>query len=122
LGCSQGKVLAAPCQGCGAPTGCIPFNPIERKFYRVFCFKATMTELELKVRTILYNEWNPCGIGGLPEDEYDTYVPWVSALVASNDPNIAVFLAVLQDHYFCGLGKDEKTLKLIVNELRKLNP
>ena len=81
-----------------------------------------MNELELKVREILYRDWNPCGVEGLPEDEYDTYVPLVAALVASRDPNIAVFLAVLQDHYFNGLGKGERILENIATELRKLNP
>jgi hypothetical protein len=81
-----------------------------------------MNELELEVRAILYHDWNPCGFEGLPEYEYDTYVPWVAELVASRDPNIAVFLAVLQDHYFGGLGPDEETLKRIATELRKLNP
>jgi len=98
------------------------FNPIELTLYRVFCFKALMNELELEVRAILYRDWNPCDIEGLPENEYDTYVPLVAELVVSRDPNISVFLAVLQDHYFCGLGPDEETLKRIATELRKLNP
>lgn len=81
-----------------------------------------MTELELNVREILYRDWNPCGVEGLPEDEYDSYVPWVAALVISRDPRIALFLAVLQDHYFGGFGKVEEVLKNIATELRKLNP
>ena len=81
-----------------------------------------MTELEMNVRAILYRDWNPCGVSGLPEDEYDTYVPWVAELVASRDPHISLFLAILQDYYFCGLGKSEEVLKNVATELQKLNP
>jgi hypothetical protein len=79
-----------------------------------------MTELELKVREILYRDWNPCGIEDLPDDEYDTYVPWVTQLVVRDDQHIALFLAILQDYYFCGLGPDEETLRRIETKLRKL--
>lgn len=81
-----------------------------------------MTEIELAVREILYRDWNPCGIDGLPENEYDTYVPLVAKLVVNRDPNISLFLASLQDYYFSGLGKSEKTLIRIAKDLRKLNP
>jgi hypothetical protein len=79
-----------------------------------------MTEIELKVREILYNDWNPCGVEGLPEDEYDKYVPWVAELLVRGDPHISLFLAVLQDYYFCGLGKSEAVLEEIETKLRNL--
>lgn len=80
-----------------------------------------MNALELKVREILYHDWNPCGVEGLPEDEYDTYVPWVAKLLTNGDPHISIFLAVLQDYYFCGIGPDEKALKTIAAKLKSLN-
>ncbi len=81
-----------------------------------------MTKLELKVREILYRDWNPCGVEGLPEHEYDTYVRWVAQSVLERDPNIAFFLDLLQDGYFCGLGKSPEVLEVIAAKLLSLNP
>jgi hypothetical protein len=78
--------------------------------------------LEQKVREILYVDWNPCGLSDLPYNEYDSYVPWVVDLVLKRDKNISIFLALLQDHYFNGIGKGEADLKQIAKSLLGLNP
>jgi hypothetical protein len=43
-------------------------------------FEGRELEIYKKIDEIIYKEWNPIGIEGLPTDEYRTYIPGIYAM------------------------------------------
>lgn len=53
---------------------------------------SAFVEIETRVSEILYYVWDPIGINGIPacRDEYEDYVPIVSAYLSHNAPDVRV--------------------------------
>ena len=47
-----------------------------------------------RIREVLNSKWNPIGVEGLPEDEYDTYVGKVAAMLrdGASDDELSEYL------------------------------
>ena len=41
-------------------------------------------EIQASIRQVLYRDWNPIGVGSLPEDEYDSYIAPVYRILAGS--------------------------------------
>jgi len=73
------------------------------------------------VRHVLYEMWNPVGVGGLPADEYDAYVWPIVRLLreGAHDEAIAAHLIGLERDYFAR-NIDAPQLAPVIKALRAL--
>jgi hypothetical protein len=71
------------------------------------------------VRRVLFNEWNPVGVNGLPEDEYDSYVwPLVRLLRDGGDAaTLTRHLHEVEQFYFSRDTSEEKLLPVAASLL-----
>ncbi len=63
-------------------------------------------DIETEIRKILWKEWDPIGCG-IPEDEYDSYVPRIHALLEEGAD--VSYIAYTLEHIatkWMGLGSD----------------
>ncbi len=84
--------------------------------------KTASRRFRARIREILNRDWNPIGIGDLPDDEYDDYVGKVAAIVnaGGSDQEILEYLTWAEaDHM--GFGKTNKErLGRVVLRIRTL--
>lgn len=73
------------------------------------------------VRHVLYEAWNPVAVGGLPADEYDSYVWPIVRLLreGANDARLAAHLIALERDYFAR-NIDAPQLAPVIKALRAL--
>ncbi|HVK79367.1 MAG TPA: hypothetical protein VM915_02035 [Verrucomicrobiae bacterium] len=64
--------------------------------------RAALKQDFFAVRDVLTEVWNPVGVGGLPADEYDSYVWPIVRLLRENpdDATLAAHLITLERDYF----------------------
>jgi len=46
--------------------------------------KPRAAKIQDSIRQVLYRDWNPIGVPGLPEDEYDSYIAPVYRILAGS--------------------------------------
>lgn len=83
--------------------------------------RAALKQDFLAVRHVLHEVWNPVGVGGLPADEYDSYVwPLVRLLHrGAGDATLAAHLITLERDYF-SRTIDAPQLAPVIKALRAL--
>jgi hypothetical protein len=64
------------------------------------------------VRRVLCNEWNPVGVSGLPEDEYDSYV-WAIVRLLREGAGAATLTQHLREVEHLYFGRDTSAEKLL---------
>jgi hypothetical protein len=64
------------------------------------------------VRRILFEKWNPVGVSGLPEDEYDSYVWPIVRLLheGADEAALTQHLHEVEQFYFARDTAEEKLL------------
>jgi len=73
-----------------------------------------------RIREILNSEWDP--IGGCPEDEYDSYVGTLTAMIRekASDDDLLQYLKWVESDYI-GLGTfDAERARKVIASLRRL--
>jgi hypothetical protein len=85
--------------------------------------KTSFSGLDLKVKDVLLQEWDPIGICDYPEaeDEYDSYVPHVSQMLRERKSTDALYayLRWLEVEHIC-LDGDEAHTRRIADRLMDL--
>ncbi|MEX3636813.1 hypothetical protein [Paraburkholderia sp. BR14320] len=86
--------------------------------------KKTFVGLDLDVKKILLNEWDPIGIADFQEadDEYDSYVPYVSRMLREHKTveELYTYLRWIEVERIC-LDGDEAHTRNIANQLMDLS-
>jgi len=72
-----------------------------------------------RIREVLNSEWNPIGVEGLPEDEYDTYVGKVAAMLrdGASDDELFEYLNWAETVHI-GLPGDADRLNKVIHAIR----
>jgi hypothetical protein len=76
--------------------------------------------LQGKIKDILLHEWDPIGVGEMPEaqDEYDSYVPTIYSMLISHKPLNEVFNYLLWlEAEHMGLTADRQRTQSIAEKL-----
>jgi hypothetical protein len=74
------------------------------------------------VADVLRSDWDPIGVSGLPDDEYDSYAPGVMALVAAGaaDLDVATHLSAIERDRMGLLPGAPESLLPVARKLREI--
>ena len=83
---------------------------------------ARAREIQDGIRQVLYHQWNPIGISGLPADEYDSYIGGVYRLLAcgASIEQLVEHLTAVEREYFSQEPNMEHLL-MTAEDLRKID-
>jgi len=89
--------------------------------------KKAYKKAEIKIRHVLFKEWNPIGISvsDMTEwecgDEYDNYIPQIYSRLKKRDADALCQYLVEVETKFMELEADKDIIKTVVDSLMKLN-